>query len=150
MWSRRQALLPPLDAGVTIRRVALFRRGRKSDPHSESLARSVPAPATVVSARQATRTSQDVNSSSEVYEVVLDVHSADGGEPTRHTVQWTVFAVAVPAVQAGSKLTVRVDPERPAIVYPPGYPPPGSKPGVISLGDARILPTSSWLDSHLA
>jgi hypothetical protein len=145
-----QALLPPWQRGVRSVAVALFRRGRKSDLHSKSLARSVPAQATVVTARQTTRTSQDVNSSSEVYEVVLDVQRADGNEPMRRTVQWTVFAAAVPDVQAGSKLAVSLDPERPAIVYPPGYPPPGHKPGVISLAEARILPTSSWLDSQLA
>ena len=129
--------------------MALFRRGPKSDPHGDSVARSVPATATVVAATQSTRTSQEVNSSSELFEVELDVQRSDGGAPTRQTVQWTVFNVALADVQTGTQLAVKVDPERPAIVYPPGYPPPGMKPGVISLADARILPGSAWLDSLL-
>lgn len=129
--------------------MALFRRGPKSDPYADSLARALPATATVVNAKQATSTAQDVNSSSEVYQVELDVTRSPGAPATRQTVEWTVFQAALTDVQVGSELAVTVDPERPTIVYPPGYPPPGHRPGVVSLSDVRILPASAWLDSQL-
>ncbi len=129
--------------------MAFFRRAPKADPHAESLARAVPATATVVLAEQVTRTAQDVNSSSDVYRVELDVSRSPEEPATRRTVEWTVFRVAIPDVQAGTELAVSVDPERPGVVYPPGYPPPGHRPGTVSLGDVRILPTSAWLDALL-
>jgi predicted RNA-binding protein with TRAM domain len=124
------------------------RRKHKTDPYAESLARSVSASATVVSAQRSSSSPTDVNSSSETYVVELDVQQSDG-DAVRRRVQWTVFDVAVPDVQPGVTLSVSVDPERPGIVYPPGYPPPNARPGVISLADARILPTSKWLDEQL-
>jgi hypothetical protein len=132
--------------------MVLFRRDKKPkfDPYEASLARAVPASATVVAGRQTTHTSQDVNSHSEVYEVELDVTRADAGaDVIRQTVYWTVFNVALSDIQAGVTLSVTVDPEFPAVVYPPGYPPPNTKPGVISLRDARILPASKWLEQQL-
>jgi len=101
-----------------------------------------------VSARRTSTTAQDINSSSETYTVELDVRPP-GVEGYRATVEWTVFNVAVPDVQPGVELDVTLDPEIPAIVYPPGYPPPNMKPGVISLKDARILPVAQWLDARL-
>jgi hypothetical protein len=101
-----------------------------------------------VSGRQVSFTSQDVNSHSETYDVELDVRRG-GGEPVRQSVQWQVFNVAIPDIQPGVELAVTVDPEHPAVVYPPGYPPPNVKPGVISLGDARILPASKWIEDQL-
>jgi hypothetical protein len=129
--------------------MAFFRRTPKADPHAESLARAVPATATVVLAKQATHTAQDVNSSSEVYRVELDVSRSPAEPPIRQAVEWTVFRVALPDVQTGAVLTVSVDPERPEIVYPPGYPPAGHRPGTVPLGDVRILPASAWLDALL-
>ena len=128
--------------------MGLFRRKQKRDPAGDSVARAVPARATVISASRTTTTAQDVNSSSEAYSVELDVQPA-GGPGYRETVEWTVFDVAVPDVQPGVQLDVTIDPEVPAIVYPPGYPPPNMKPGMISLTDARILPGGKWLDGLL-
>jgi hypothetical protein len=124
------------------------RRKSEHDPAAESLARAVPASATVVSGRRLTSTAHGVSSSSEVYAVELDVQRPESGT-TRQEVQWTVFDVALPDIRPGSTLSVTVDPERPGIVYPPGYPPVGPKPGVIPLGSARILPTTQWLDAQL-
>ncbi len=129
--------------------MSLFRRRPKSDPYGESLGRSVPATATVVSGKQVTEASPEVMSSSEVFEVELDVVRADGTAQGRQTVRWTVFDVAIPDIQPGTVLSVTVDPERPAVVYPPGYPPPGHRPGMILRADARILPTSKWLEELL-
>lgn len=124
------------------------RKKDRPDPYAESLARAVPATATVVSARLTSYSSSDLNKISEVYLVELDVHQP-GGDAARHTVQWTVFNVAIPDIQSGVTLSVTVDPEHPGLVYPPGYPPPSANPGLISLSDARILPTSKWLDEQL-
>ncbi len=131
--------------------MALLRRNKepKFDPYQASLDRAVPATATVVGGWQTTHTSQDVNSHSEVYEVELDVTRTAGAEAIRQTVFWTVFNVALSDIQAGVTLSVTVDPEFPAVVYPPGYPPPNTKPGVILLRDARILPTGKWLEEQL-
>jgi hypothetical protein len=129
--------------------MALFgRKTPKRDPYQESLDRAVPASATVVAGRQTTHTSQDVNSHSELFEVELDVLFGEV-DPMRVIVFWTVFDVALPDIRSGVELAVTVDPEVPGLVYPPGYPPPGTKPGVISLRDARILPGSKWLGELL-
>jgi hypothetical protein len=124
------------------------RRKNKPDPYAASLSRAIPAKATVANAQVMSHSSNDVNESSRAYIVELDVEQPGGGV-ARRKVQWTVFNVALPDVQHGVTLDVTVDPERPDVVYPPGYPPPNMKPGVISLGDARILPTSKWLDDQL-
>jgi hypothetical protein len=129
--------------------MGFLRRKKKHDPAEESVARAVPARATVISAARASTTAQDVNSSSEPYSIDLEVQPP-GAPGYRETVEWTVFDVAVADVQPGVELDVSIDPEIPAIVYPPGYPPPTMKPGVISLSDARILPTAKWLDARLA
>lgn len=128
--------------------MGLFKRNKGPNVFAQSEARAVPASAKVVSARMSSPGLQTVNSSSQVYEVTLEV-SRPGVELVTQTVAWTVFDIAIPDVQPGVELAVTVDPEVPAVVYPPGYPPPQSKPGVIALGDARILPTSSWLESLL-
>jgi hypothetical protein len=130
--------------------MAWFKRHTKPkfDPYQASLARAEPASATVVSGRQVSFTSQDVNSHSESYDVELDVDHGDG-VLVRRAVQWQVFDVAIPDIQPGVKLSVTVDPEYPAVVYPPGYPPPNAKPGVIALRDARILPVSKWIEDLL-
>jgi hypothetical protein len=129
--------------------MGLFRRREpKRDRFAESIERAVPASATVIGARPVTQAVDGVGSTSEVYEVELDV-DRDGHGRTRQTVRWTVFDVAVPDVRPGQLLAVTVDPDRPAVVYPPGYPPPNMRPGVIALADARILPTSGWLDDAL-
>ena len=130
--------------------MAWFKRNQepKLDPFQASFARAVPASATVVSGHQVTFTSQDVNSHSETYDVELDVRRGDG-DSERRTVQWTVFDVAFPDIQPGVELSVTVDPEHPSVVYPPGYPPPNAKPGVIALRDARILPASKWIEDQL-
>lgn len=130
--------------------MGLFRRREpKRDRFAESIERAVPASATVVGARPVTHGVDGVASTSEVYEVELDV-DRDGHDRMRRTVRWTVFDVALADVQAGSVLAVTVDPDRPQVVYPPGYPPANLRPGVIALADARILPASAWLDDALS
>ncbi len=130
--------------------MGIFRRGKnRPDRYAESLARAIPATATVVSAGLTSYSSNDLNKISEVYVVELDVQQP-GGDAVRRTVQWTVFNVAIPDIQSGLTLSVTVDPEHPGLVYPPGYPPPSAKPGRVSLSDARILPSSKWLDDQLA
>ena len=124
------------------------RRKNKPDPYAESLARAIPATATVVSAGLTSYSSNDENTTSQQYIVELDVQQPGGGD-IRRTVTWTVFDVAIPDIQSGVTLSVTIDPEHPGLVYPPGYPPPAVKPGMIALGDARLLPSSKWLDEQL-
>lgn len=127
--------------------MGFFRRGSRSDPCAESLARSVPTTATVALARCTTGTSRDVNSGSEVDQVEPAVSRSADAPSTPQTVERTGFRTVAPDVRTGSALAVRVDPQRPGLVHPPGYRPPGHRPGVVSPGDARILPTSARLRS---
>lgn len=125
-----------------------FLRRTSKGPSAEerSVARAVPARATVVSAGYAV--SSQRTETSAPFDVVLDV-VVPGQPAVRRTVTWTVYTVALGDVQAGTELDVTVDPLAPDLVYPPGYPPPNYKPNVVRLEDCRILPTARWLDGLL-
>lgn len=124
----------------------LRRTPRGPSREERSIARAVPATATVVTAGFAV--SSQRTDTSAPYTVVLDV-VVGGQPPVRREVTWTVYTVAIADVQPGQRLEVTVDPMIPDLVYPPGFPPPSYKPNLVRLEDCRILPTASWLDALL-
>ena len=124
----------------------LRRTPRGPSREERSIARAVPARATVVSAGYAA--SSQRSETSAPFDVVLDVVFG-GRPPVRRKVTWTVYTVALGDVQVGTELDVTVDPLAPDVVYPPGYPPPSYKPNLVRLEDCRILPTATWLDGLL-